>query len=218
METELQFGSCPQDRQQIQDLAAEALRGKRDYLQELLERYRQRQAQRKLRGIPVLSFCGPGRSGKDVAGEYLAQRYQLDFTGSTSHIVCPLVAYALRREESDCFAQRHQERGFWKLFCDALRKEDASLIARLALADGDILSGVRGEPEVRAVRDRGIADLLIWVRRPQVPADPTMDYTDDYCDLVIGNEATLSLYYERLDRLAAALKIPRRKGHHEHWT
>lgn len=204
--------SYPSD---IRAAAEAAVAANHRYLTDGLEQYHLRQAQRQRRELPTLVFCGPGRAGKDEAGEFLARTFEVRFCGSTSKLLCPLVATSLGLAEEECFQRRHEDRLYWKEFANCVRYQDATLLAKLALGQGDILVGLRALPEIRACQEQNVGQLFIWVHRPGLPADLTLDYDDRECDIQITNDQDLPTYYRRLFRFAMTtnLKSWRKRPH-----
>lgn len=162
-------------------------------------------------GLPVLAFVGHGRSGKDTCCEWLRDNTFLRFAGGCSYTVLPHVARALGLTTEEAWATRHDNRMFWYEWCNEYRREDPARIVRECLAHSDVVCGVRDGVELRAARDEGLVDVIVWVDRA-VPADPTVAFTADDADLVLRNHGSLDDLYRRLRRLATALKIPFRVG------
>lgn len=158
-------------------VVAEAKHACRDYIDSQLELYCQRQEKRTAMGLPVLDFTGHGRCGKDTSAQFFAELVPgVSYGGSTSNIICPLIAHAMRISEEECFEHRHDDRQFWKDFCDEFRKADHSLLCRMSLGRGDVLVGTRGWLELKAGVIEGVIDFPVWINRNAVPVDPTMDY------------------------------------------
>lgn len=160
---------------------------------------------------PRVLFVGYGRHGKDV-GAYALHRFGSFVNGvSTSWAATPFVAKALGIPESYAFEHRHEDRQFWKDYCDHLRKEDPLFLVRKCLATGNVIAGVRDEVEIaQAVRER-IFDRIVWVERPGFPTDPTVTFDPaKYCTDRIINDGTLDQYRDvvRLWATANFSKLP----------
>lgn len=158
-----------------------------------------------------LIFCGHGRAGKDEAGLYLASITNLKFAGTCSNVLARHVAERLGVSEEEAWKNRHsggdELRLFWRKVGDEIRKDDPAVICREMMAKGELGGGIRGLEEIRAARAEGLADLFIWVANNRVPVDPTVEYGEEECDLIIPNHWDLTHYHHRLRTLAYALKI-----------
>lgn len=150
---------------------------------------------------PRICFCGPSESGKDESAHYLAAHTNLTYAGSTSIFLAPFVAEKLGLSVEEAFARRHEDRKFWYDLGNRLRNEDPGVLARKALAAGDILAGFRDREEIHWLKQRNLVDLFVWIDRPVDP-DPTQKYGPEECDIVIQNHGTLAEFYPRLRRLA----------------
>jgi hypothetical protein len=148
-------------------------------------------------------FVGFGRSGKDEAGMFLAEHCGLRYGGSTSWAALPLMAEFLKVHPMVAWENRHKNRELWKAQCDVFRAEDPCRLIRLALVQGDVITGVRGLPEIQAARRANLFDHIIWVANPRVPVDPTVDFGLDECNGVVVNEGTLEEYHRKLAQMAA---------------
>jgi hypothetical protein len=183
----------------IPELAEEAKEVFADHIQARHELYIQRR-EKRLSYVPA--FLGHGRAGKDTVAEYLRDNYVVDYSGSVSEFVNPLVAHSLGLDEETSFTHRHKNRAFWKEYCNELRRTDPSFLVRMCLAEGDMIVGIRGINELTASVEEGVIDHTWWVENPRVPNDPTLEYDADACDFVIRNAGTLEELYERLDKIA----------------
>jgi hypothetical protein len=181
-----------------------------DYVAELLKSYRAAKRKRWDKGVPVIAFCGHGRAGKDLGAEWLGLNFDVHYGGSLSEIVCPLVAAALDRDVPTTFAERHQDRDYWYRFCNELRRDDPTLLAKMLLSKADIVVGVRGAAELEACRATGVIDVSLWIDNPRVIIDPTVEYTEDDCDLTVKNGHTKLAYFSKLRNLAELLKLPKK--------
>lgn len=160
--------------------------------------------------LPRICFCGPGRSGKDEAALYLAAHTPLRYAGSTSVFLTPYVATVLGLSNEEAFARRHEDRKFWYELGNKLRKEDPGVLARPALAAGEILAGFRDPCEIQWLRRKGVISLFVWIDRVVEP-DPTQKYGPEECDVVISNRGSLAEFQERLRRLVLFAGIPWRE-------
>lgn len=181
-----------------------ALKHEKDYISVLLQDSLKRRSRRI---APTLAFCGHGRAGKDLGAEWLGHNYHIDYGGSLSEIVCPLIACALNKPPAECFNTRHNDRDYWYRFCNILRKDDPTLLCKMLLAKADIIVGIRGAIELEACAAEGLVDLSIWVENPRVEKDPTLEYTAHDCDIVVPNAGSKLAYFSKLRRLAESLNL-----------
>lgn len=193
----------------VQADVAKALKQKQSYIGDLTEKYA---ARKKERQVPVIAFCGMGRAGKDLGAEWLGTNYCVQYGGSLSQIVCPLVAVSLDLSEEECFAQRHQDRDYWYRWCNHLRAQDPTLLARMLLAQADIVVGIRAAIELEACVAEGVIDLSLWVDNPRVDPDPTVEYGPADCQLTVVNAGTKVLYFDKLRALAETIRFRKRSA------
>lgn len=162
--------------------------------------------------MPVLAFCGYGRSGKDTAAEWFRDHTNLVFMGGCSWTAREYMAKRLGADEGrvitvdEAYARRHEDRMKWYTYMNEYRKDDPARLIQDCLDHSDIVCGVRDRAELLAAKEAGLLDLIIWIDR-DVPVDPTVTYTVDDCDMVIRNFGTLEVYYQRLERLARSLGL-----------
>lgn len=129
---------------------------------------------------------------------YLAKITGLRYGGSFSWHAKAYMAGVLGVHEMQAWEERHQNREVWKRQLDHLRELDQCYLARLAVASGDIVAGLRDKVELEACRKEGLFDHIVWIERPGVPADPTVTYAPQDCDEVILNLGTLEDYHNSL--------------------
>lgn len=154
-----------------------------------------------------LAIVGPGRCGKDTAAEWFAQRTILRYWGSCSQVILPEAARRLGLSEAEAWKRRHEDRKFWRELGDEMRKDDPAALARVTLEKGDLCVGVRSHVEMRAVLDQKLVDLTVWIHRPNVPNDPTLEFGRGLADVVIENAGTLTDFHGKLYNLAATLGV-----------
>lgn len=134
---------------------------------------------------------GKGRAGKDESCAIIERLTGLRNAGTFSKYLAPFVAAELGVSEAEAYAKRHEHRMEWFRIGNEMRAADPCRLCRLAFAAGDVSGGVRGLPEIEAIRREGLADLIVWVER-DVPDDPTMEFGREYADCVIDNTGTLA--------------------------
>ena len=155
-----------------------------------------------------LCIVGPGRSGKDVAAEWLVANTTLRYGGPCSWFIASHIASQDGVTREQAYAARHRDvatRERWRAAGDKLREQDPAALARASLADGDLVVGVRAAVEMAATRC--LTDFIIWIDRPGIPDDPTLEFGEEVADVILPNRWGLAEYHERLKRLATALGI-----------
>ncbi len=149
---------------------------------------------------PKILVVGPGRCGKDESCAIVERLTGLKNAGTFSLHLTPFVAAALGVSEADAYANRHRDRETWFRIGEEMRQGDPTRLCRLAFSAGDVSGGVRGLEEIRAIREQGIADLIVWVDRV-VPHDPTLMFGEEMADVRISNHGTLDELERRWRRL-----------------
>lgn len=167
------------NNEELAAIVAQSKKNQAGYLESALRLYDLRCKRRKQFGITVLAFVGWGRSGKDTAAAFYSQHShpKAMYGGSTSDMVCPIIADSMGQLPEQCFAERHSNREYWKAWCDEFRRNDPTIISRMLLGRGDILVGTRGWPELQATAEERVVDIVYWVDRPGTPPDFTVDFT-----------------------------------------
>ena len=66
--------------------------------------------------------------------------------------------------------------------------------------------GIRDRGEMEAVLREGLVSHAIWIDR-DVPADPTLTYGKDLCDIVVENHGTIEELYAILKAVASVLGV-----------
>lgn len=196
----------------LKERAAAALTAHRDYLDEMLACYARRQQWRSENAVPTLAILGMGRAGKDTSAKYLCGLVPgMVYAGSSSNRLCRFVAHAVGLSEEQAFAERHEHRDFWKEFGHALREPDLTLLARITLGFGDLAIGLRGREELHGCYRDGVIDYAVWIDRPSVPNDPTVEFTAGDCDLMIPNHGCVLELYRKLDRFVRLVGLPQKR-------
>lgn len=147
----------------------------RGYIEDLLAQFERRSELRKERGVRVVNFVGHGRCGKDESATRFSKVTLADYGGATSTIVNPMIAWCLGLDEETSYKSRHENRMYWFLWCNEMRKNDPTLLPKLLLGQGDIVVGTRSHVEVKAAAAE-LVDVTIWINRLNTPVDPTMEY------------------------------------------
>lgn len=145
---------------------------------------------------PKICIGGWGRSGKDEAARTLHGIGPFRFCGSTSWQALPFMAAKLGVPAQIAWDERHNNRQFWKDYCDWLRRDDPAFLIKLALEAGNIVSGIRDKVEIEAAIRENMFDAVLWISRPGIPEDPTFTWgPNDYPDChVLFNNGTLEQF------------------------
>ena len=153
--------------------------------------------------MPVrVLLVGHGQAGKDEAGNWLQNNCNCKYGGSTSVFLTRHVAAVTGEPEEQCYVNRRQNRELWWRVGRQLRDNDPGCLVREALAQGNVIAGVRDKCEVVTARSQGLVDVIVWIENPRVLADPTVEFTASDCDLVILNDQDLKTFHERLRTFA----------------
>lgn len=150
--------------------------------------------------VPKIALLGYGRCGKDTAGEWLGKHTPLRYMGSTSSVICPLIAAELGVPVQEAWETRHNNRKFWYEWANNYRRDNPAKLAEFCLETGDMVVGLRDKFELECCRQKKLFDLTIWIHR-DVPVDPTVTFSRTDCDVVVDNTGTLDEYYARLAKL-----------------
>lgn len=153
-----------------------------------------------------LAILGNGRAGKDTCGAWFGEHTNLKYVGSTSEVVCPLIAQELGISPEEAWNSRHNNRQFWYEWCNEYRKEDPAKLAKYCLSRGDMVVGLRDKIELYACKEEDLFDLIIWVDR-DVPEDKTVTFSREDCDIMISNRGSFEELYGKLARLAKSLGL-----------
>jgi hypothetical protein len=118
-------------------------------------------------------------------------------------------------DAEEAYAKRHggfgltceELRDKWFRYLNEFRADDKTKLVRLVLEKSDFVCGIRSGVELQAAKDERLLDLVVWVDRPGVPVDPTVEFGKTEADVIILNDGTLVDYHKRWDRLASAFNI-----------
>lgn len=151
--------------------------------------------------IKRLAIVGYGRAGKDTTGEYIGKLTSLRYVGSTSNIICPLIAAEQGITPEEAWNIRHDgdNRVFWYNRANEYRKDDPAKIIKASLDKGEIVIGIRDILELDAMKQQNLVDLIIWIER-RVPMDVTVTFKRDDCDIIIENNGTIPELYARIEK------------------
>lgn len=156
-----------------------------------LAKSRKRAERRKRAGWPVVAICGQGGCGKGEAANVLSRLSPLKYPGGTSWTAAPFIASVLKISTEEAFGRRREFRELWRMWIDEFRGQEPTLLARLTLARGDIVDGIRARFEFESCRQQQVFDRAIWIERPGCEPDPTLEYGPDDCDDVLLNDGSI---------------------------
>lgn len=148
-----------------------------------------------------IALVGPGRSGKDSVGAWLAAHTTLRVGPTTSEVIVPVLARRLGLSDAEMYARRHEFRPLMRATGDEMRASDPAALARAVLARGDIANGIRARVEIEAVIRERLTDEIWWVHR-DVPADDTLEFGPEVATLTVDNSGTLAELHRTLEGLA----------------
>lgn len=128
-------------------------------------------------GRSVVAFLGPSRSGKDHLANVFASVTGLRRCPSCSEIILPFMATRLGVPLGQAWEERHLVRDEWRRCGDDLRRRDPAALVRATLMDGGrIVVGIRSVAELEASIAEGLVSDCVWVQRPGVPRDETLEF------------------------------------------
>jgi len=157
--------------------------------------------------IPKLLIVGYGRAGKDTCAEYISKISPLRYGGSTSNIICPLIAKELGVSEEEAWNTRHLNRQFWYEWANEYRKDDPAKLIKTALEKADMVVGIRDKLEMEAVKDHKLIDLIIWIDNARVRIDSTVTFNRSDCDVVICNHESLQEFHSKIKALVNSMGL-----------
>lgn len=153
-------------------------------------------------------ITGLGEHGKDTVSNMLTKH--LPAAGSSS-IACEIVVFPIMKERygykthQECFDDRRNHRQEWYEIIKDYNKDDLSKFGKLIFEHNPIYNGIRNIAELKALRDKGIADTVIWVdasNRCPPESKTSMTIASSDCDYVLNNNGTLEqLTQEVIDML-----------------
>ncbi len=189
------------DRRGIDERALAALVEHKEYVTTRCNEYEARTKMRHEKKIPVLAFLGYGRHGKDTAAEWWCKVAGTTYNSSASRAVLPIVATMAEDTPEHAWEVRHDNKDFWIEACHAIRRRELTLIVKLTLAVGDVLVGIRCGKELFEAKRLEMIDYSLWLKRPTIGRDKTVEFGEEDCDAVLLNNASKDLLYTRVERL-----------------
>jgi hypothetical protein len=73
----------------------------------------------------------------------------------------------------------------WYETGNELRAHDPGVLLREALANGNLVAGLRDAQEIVAACDNHLVDRIVWIER-DVPNDPTLKFDLNFCAYAIA--------------------------------
>lgn len=169
-----------------------------------------------------LTVVGHGKSGKDAFARMLH-----DFVGSrvrfrdgTSSRLTPLVrplygqvapgsttvADYEQRVRDRVYDDRRKLRTLWYELGNVITREEPAFLVAATRQDNDVIVGVRRKVEFEAAKRLGIVTTAVWIERPGVEPDRTLELTEADCDITVRNDGDMNRLRERAFGLARLLK------------
>jgi hypothetical protein len=126
-------------------------------------------------------ILGHGQHGKDSLAEVLHQHFGLTFRSSSEaafqQAIWPVIGHEYDGDKDRCYEDRRIRRDEWRRLIAEYNTPDKARLARTILEDNDIYVGMRCPLEYAAARP--LFDLVIWVERIGMPAEPSMNIPYD---------------------------------------
>lgn len=160
-----------------------------------------------MKKLPKLLLCGPSRCGKDESGRWLREHTELTFEGTTSLFLAEYVAAKLGVSREQAWNERHENKMFWFHTGNEIRENDPGFFMRRGFENATVTGGIRSNREVAHAQQTRIADLIIWIEKPDVGVDPTLEFGADMCDITIRNDADLPALFNKWYVLCNALGV-----------
>ena len=158
---------------------------------------------------PKLVITGQSRHGKDTACEILQESFDYTFT-SSSRFVAKLLFQEFKEKYKylnieECFEDRHNHRKEWYDFICLYNKEDKAKLSKEIFKENDIYCGIRSTEELQALKEAGLANLIIWIdateRLGKTESNSSITISPKDCDVVIENNGSIIEFKENLLKL-----------------
>jgi hypothetical protein len=146
--------------------------------------------------FPMISVNGPGGCGKDQTCCYISRGAGWGAVDlgqfAVSNAVKEMIGWCLNIDPDQAYMQRRDHRTYWFEWCNLFRKEDPAILAKLAMQDRGLVSGIRAREEFEACRDQQVFDIAVWIDRPGIKAEHhTLEIGQSDCDYTILNHGSL---------------------------
>lgn len=154
-----------------------------------------------------LAIVGPGGCGKDTVATWFRDHCGVRFTGGTSSVIAREVARRDGISLDAALANRRCERERWRAVGDALCRDDPAALVRALVPDQDVIVGPRRRREINEARRHRLVQCVVWIDRPGLPRDPTLEFGPELADLFIPNHRDLGYLFSWLTRTATLLGL-----------
>lgn len=148
----------------------------------------------KKKDLKIL-IVGEGLNGKDTLAELITTHLGYKFRGSSQvaakEVVYPLLENFYSSVE-ECFEDRRNNRGLWKVLICAYNRKDKTALARLVTEGGYGYTGLRDWEEVVDCINQRLFDVVVWIERPDISQ----------------KDSTLNFGYEEISDLCYEHNIP----------
>lgn len=143
---------------------------------------------------------GYGEHGKDTVCEMLEAIYGGLRYASSSRVACELFIYKELKDRfgyksiEQCYEDRRNMREIWYRSIVRYNTPDKARLAKELFAKYNVYCGLRDREELNAIRDQGLARLVIWVdasSRLGTVESGSMNIDSSYADIVIENNHCL---------------------------
>lgn len=139
---------------------------------------------------------------------YAGLRYAQSTSMFAAHAVYTRYLHNDYTDFAACYADRRNRRVLWgNLIAELNGPSKCGIYVEMAKTH-DIFNGIRRQAELEASRRAGVFDLAVWIARPGVPRDDSLDYGPAVCDIIIPNAGDLAEFDRRLIRLACLFSQP----------
>ncbi len=137
--------------------------------------------------IIVIGYTG---SGKTVVSNMIAEQMGGKSIACSDFIISDFARTSMINE---AFVIKHKHAFRDQLFNFARDKQlkDPLVYIRQPLNEYDVLSGVRNKDELKAAKEAGIVDLIVWVNRHGAHRNATDNLDVSDADIIIQNIGTL---------------------------
>ena len=144
-----------------------------------------------------LLVIGNARAGKDTVAEMMKSIFGLQFKSSSEACLEIFIYDALKERHGyltmeQAFNDRVNHRALWHDMIVNFNTPDKSRLAREIMVDNQIYVGMRDYEEIRACKDAGIFNAVIWIDNDRVPLEPSSSFNidRDIADYFIDNNGT----------------------------
>ena len=168
-----------------------------------------------------LLIIGHARHGKDTVALILEGEFGLTHLASSEASSTIFVFDALKEKYGyssveECFADRVNRREEWYTLICEYNAGDQARLAKEIVKRADVYVGMRSRAELDACLEQGVFDAILGVVDPNKPLEPKESMSipvEEYADLVIRNDGTLSDLREKVVKAYRYLKAKVEVGH-----